>query len=236
MEKEKMDKRLLLGVAIVLIGLALLAKNFGFLSYDLNRYIFRWEMILIGLGLVFILTRSNRSTGIILVFIGGAFYASSVFDLHINIWQLLLPAVLILAGVLMIFRNKIDGDWSKTIVPNDEHHIDEVAVFGGGDRLITSQQFEGGKVTAVFGGLNYNMQKAKLAPGKNVIDVFCIFGGMKLVVPDDWTIKIRVMSLFGGFNDKRHSTVPESVPNNETQLIIKGIVLFGGGEIKSYFD
>jgi len=236
MEKEKLDKRLLLGIFVVLAGLLLLAKNFGLLSYTLHHYFFRWEMILIGLGLVFIISRSNRSTGIILLFIGSAFYISDIAGLHFNFWQLFLPALLILAGVLIIFRNKIDGSWGKKVITDDENQIDDTAIFGGGDRIVRSQHFKGGKVTAVFGGSSFDMLKARMEPGKNIIDVFCLFGGMKLIIPDDWNIKIRVMSIFGGFSDKRRIAAPEASLNQETQLIITGLVIFGGGEINSYFD
>jgi predicted membrane protein len=236
MEKDRIDKRLLLGIIIVLTGLLLLAKNFGFIGHGLQHYIFRWEMILIVLGLIFITNRSNRSTGIILLFIGGAFYVADIWNLHLNFWQLFLPSLLILAGVMIIFKDKINAPWGKTVFADDENHIDETAVFGGGDRVVRSQNFKGGKVTAVFGGLNYDMLKARLEPGQNVIDVFCLFGGMKLVIPDDWNIKIRVTSIFGGFSDKRHITSPEKPLSAETQLTITGLAIFGGGEIASYFD
>jgi len=236
MEKERVDKRMVLGIVIVLAGLLVLAKNFGVIGHGLQHYIFRWEVILIALGLVFITNRSNRTTGIILLFIGGAFYLNDIWNLHINFWQLFLPALLILAGVMIIFRDKINAPWGKTVFADDESHIDETALFGGGDRVVRSQTFKGGKVTAVFGGLNYDMLKAKLQPGQNVIDVFCLFGGMNFAIPDDWNIKIRVTSIFGGFSDKRHLTTPEKPLNPETQLVITGIAMFGGGEIASFMD
>ncbi len=236
MKNCNLDKRLLFGVFIILIGIALLARSFGFLSEELNEYFFRWEMILIGLGLVFIISRSNITTGIILLFIGTGFYVNNVLDIHFNFWQLFLPFLLILIGILIIFRHSIDTRWQKSIVPDDDNHIDETAVFGGGDRIIRSQQFEGGKVTAIFGGLNYNMLNARLAPGQNVIDVFCVFGGMTLIVPPDWNVKIRVTSIFGGFSDKNR--FKSAIEQNEatSQLLIKGLVIFGGGEIKRYID
>lgn len=135
----------------------------------------------------------------------------------------------------MIFRHRIDQSPNRRLL-SDEHIIDEIALFGGGDRVVTSQQFQGGKVTTIFGGLNYNMLKAKLAPGDNVIDVFCLFGGMKLIVPEGWPVKIRVMSIFGGFSDKHRYRVPETNLDQNAQLIIRGTAIFGGGEIKSYFD
>jgi predicted membrane protein len=137
---------------------------------------------------------------------------------------------------MIIFRHYFDRNPEKKTILDGEHMIDEVAIFGGGDRVVTSQQFQGGKVTTIFGGLNYNMLKAKLAPGENCIDVFCLFGGMKIIVPEGWTVKIRVMSLFGGFSDKHRYKIPETGTDQTAQLIIKGTVIFGGGEIKSYFD
>jgi len=132
-----------------------------------------------------------------------------------------------------MFRNKIDGSWGRTPLSDQENQIDDTAVFGGGDHLMRSQQFKGGRITAVFGGSSFDLRKAKLAPGINVIDVFCLFGGTKLIIPEDWNIKIRVTSIFGGFSDKRH-IMPETHTNEETQLVITGMAVFGGGEIKDY--
>lgn len=236
-ELRHADRRLWLGVAVILLGLLFLANNFGILEYEIRRYIFRWEVVLIFLGIVFISGRGNRTTGIILLVVGGAFYLRDFLHYSFSFWQVFWPSILILAGLLIIFRHQLDRGWGSNTVLTGDHVIDEVAIFGGGDRVVTSQEFKGGKVTTVFGGLNYNMLKAKLAPGDNYIDVFCLFGGMKLIVPEGWTVKIRVMSLFGGFSDKHRFKMPEStMDQGGSTLIIKGTVIFGGGEIKSYFD
>lgn len=230
------DHRILLGIGILLAGLLFLANNFGILDYELRRYVFRWEVILMVLGVIFILGRGNRSTGIILLVIGGAFYLRDFLHYDFNFWQIFWPGILILAGLMIIFRHQLDRGHGLNKTVSGEHIIDEVAVFGGGDRVVTSQQFQGGKVTTIFGGLNYDMMKAKLAPGENYLDVFCLFGGMKLIVPEGWTVKIRVMSLFGGFGEKLRYKLPETGVEQGSQLIIKGTVIFGGGEIKRYFD
>jgi predicted membrane protein len=231
------DHRLWLGIGIILVGLLFLANNLGILDYEIRKYIFRWEVILMALGIIFIFGRGKRSTGIILLVIGGAFYLRDFLDYSFSFWQIFWPGILILAGLMLIFRHQLDSGYhGKNSIFTGEHVIDEIAVFGGGDRVVTSQQFQGGKVTTIFGGLNYNMLKAKLAPGENYIDVFCLFGGMKLIVPEGWTVKIRVMSLFGGFSDKHRYKIPETSSDQSALLIIKGTVIFGGGEIKSYFD
>lgn len=234
-EQRHGDRRLWLGVGIILVGLLFLADNFNFLTYELREYVFRWEVFLMALGILFISGRGKRSTGIILLVIGGIFYLRDFLNLDFNFWQIFWPGILILAGVMIIFRHQFDSCSGSTRITG-ENVIDEVALFGGGDRVVNSQQFQGGKVTTVFGGLNYNMLKAKLAPGENYIDVFCLFGGMKLIVPEGWNVKIRVLSLFGGFSDKHRYKMPEAGSDQTSTLIIKGTVIFGGGEIKSYFD
>ena len=57
------------------------------------------------------------------------------------------------------------------------------------------------------------------------------------LLPEDWIVKIKVQSFFGGFNDKRNYKIKD-VNSDDTspRLIIQGTVIFGGGEIKSYPD
>lgn len=236
MEKLKYDHRIWLGVIIVIIGFLVLLDNLGIGQYSFHEYLFRWEVLLMALGLFFILGDRNRSTGIILIAVGGIFYLRDILGLSFNFWELLFPGLLILVGVMIIFRHYIDKDGPAGSQMKDEDTIDELAIFGGGDRVVTSRQFRGGKVTAVFGGLNYNLMQASLAPGKQYIDVFCLFGGVNLIAPDDWDIKIRVFSIFGGYGEKQRYLKPRTEIENRPQLIIKGTVIFGGGEIKRFHD
>jgi predicted membrane protein len=74
------------------------------------------------------------------------------------------------------------------------------------------------------------MTKVELAPGNVEIEIVAIFGGSTLVVPNDWNIKLEVFNIFGGYSDKR---IRGQVDFNKT-VIVKGVAIFGGGEIKSY--
>jgi predicted membrane protein len=115
----------------------------------------------------------------------------------------------------------------------DEDSIDDLSMFGGGQRMINSQNFKGGKVTSIFGGSQFNLKGASLAKGRNVIDVLCLFGGSKFIVPRDWDIKVEITSIFGGFSYKRN-TDPNVVYDPSKQLVFKGVVIFGGGEVQDY--
>ena len=143
--------------------------------------------------------------------------------------RLIWPMILVAFGLVLITRrtNK------QKIPPDSMDYIDDMAVFGGGDKMITSQNFRGGKLTSVFGGSKINLLRADLAKGQNVIDIFAMFGGTKLIVPAGWTVKIEVTSLFGGFSDKRPAP-PDNVIDPSKELVIKGILIFGGGDIVSF--
>ena len=67
METKHSDKRLIAGVIIVLVGAALLAVNFGVLPSNIKYYLFHWEVILIGIGLIALLTSEHKGPGIILI-------------------------------------------------------------------------------------------------------------------------------------------------------------------------
>jgi len=236
MENSQTQKRFLIGFFILAAGLVLLLGNLGILDYRIKSYLFRWEVILIGLGLIFVLSREHRGAGIVMMVVGGALYVRDFLDLNFNFWQLFWPAMLILGGILVIFRRSFDPHFEKKNLTDavDDDILDDIAVFSGTEKSILSQNFRGGKILAVFGGSTFNLCRAKLAPGTNYIDVMAVFGGTKLIVPEDWNIKINVISIFGGFTDK-HRINPRDANNKpEGELVIKGIALFGGGEIKNF--
>jgi predicted membrane protein len=111
--------------------------------------------------------------------------------------------------------------------------LDEVAVFGGSEKMIHSENFQGGKITSIFGGQKLIFTRAKLASGQNVLELFAVFGGFELVIPEDWNVKVKIMPIFGGFVDKRIAS-PQSSQQSDKELMIIGTVIFGGGEIKSF--
>ena len=95
-----------------------------------------------------------------------------------------------------------------------------------------SQNFKGGEITAIFGGIEVQLTRANISDEGAVIEMTAIFGGLKLIVPRDWVIKVEVVSIFGGFTDKRLYSSPN--PTQNKVLYIKGVTVFGGGELISY--
>jgi predicted membrane protein len=113
-----------------------------------------------------------------------------------------------------------------------EEVLDIAAVFGSVKKNIYSKNFKGGEVVCVFGGAEVNLAQANFETPQIVIDSVQIFGGAKLIIPADWTIHNEAVAIFGGIEDKRPQ--PVAIPIPEKILVLKGVVMFGGIEIKSY--
>lgn len=228
---------LLLGVVLMFLGLFLIADLADIVPWRLRDFIFTWQALLIFIGLVLISNKENKGTGVILIVIGSFFLLPRFFDVPYYWRSLFWPAMLILLGVVVIFSSRRHGRGPTNVFgggkrTSNEDWLDDVSVFGGGDRVINSQQFQGGKLTHIFGGSKVDFSRAKMAPGKNQLEVVMIFGGTKLIVPESWNVKVEVTSVFGGFSDKRVKTMV--VSESDRTLHITGVNIFGGGEIVNY--
>lgn len=227
--KKNTSAHLILGIILVLLGIAVLAEIVDAVPWSMRDIVFSWQMILIVLGVIFISGQESKSTGYILLAIGAFFILPKFFDVP-DFWRSLFwPSILILLGLLIIFGKGKRHKHIRNVSGSDDDLLDDVAVFGGSDQVMNSQNFQGGKITNIFGGAKYDMRKVVLAEGKNYLEVTMIFGGSKFIVPEDWDIKLEITSIFGGFSDKRQRTIV--VPDKSRQLVIRGVAIFGGGEI-----
>ncbi len=227
------NNRAIIGVVLVLVGLFLVMRNTGIFPDFIDHVIFSWPMLLVAIGLVMTLGASEKTSGVIVMAVGGFFLIPMIFRETFHAYNMFWPSIFIIIGVIFISskRRGWNSVASAGIVGDD--YIDYVNVFSGGERQIVSENFKGGKISAVFGGMELDLTKAKLAPGRNELEIACVFGGATFIVPDDWNISIEVTPVLGGFSDSR-KLIPGRIIDTTRQLVIKGAVVFGGGEIKSY--
>ena len=226
------NNRAIIGVILVLVGLFLVMRNTGFFPDFIDHVIFSWPMLLVTIGLVITIGSSGgKTSGIIVMAVGAFFLIPQIFRETFNV-NMFWPSIFIIIGVVFIFTKR--KGWNSVSTPQTgDDYIDYVHVFSGGERQIVSDNFRGGKVTAIFGGSEIDLTKAKLAPGVSELELACVFGGTTIIVPDDWNVKIEVVPVLGGFGDSRKLN-PGRTVDTTRQLVIKGAVVFGGGEVKSY--
>jgi predicted membrane protein len=194
-------------------------------------------MLLIVIGTIQILSHREKPIGFILVAIGVFFILPDIFYLSQDFHKMFWPAILIAIGIAIIFNSKNYKNklWGRSSFEESEYtgsiFVDELNVFGGSKRRIANQQFKGGRITNIFGGAEIDLSQSDLNEGKNTLEVICIFGGISLVVPSDWNVHVNVVSIFGEFKDKRIFIKKSDTAKGD--LIIKGMAIFGGGDIKS---
>jgi predicted membrane protein len=226
------NSRFVLGALVIIAGILLVLKNVGILPWQVTEIVFSWQMLLIVIGIVSISRKNNFVPGVILIAIGSYFLIPEFTNTPELFSKFFWGGILMLLGVMIIFRTmtyrgihnvRVDGD--------SQDYVDEVSIFGGSEKRMTTKNFRGGRITSIFGGSNLDFSDSKLAEGISELDVLSVFGGFKLIVPADWTIKIETMSVLGGITDKRSKYVDDA---SGKILIIKGISIFGGGEIKNY--
>jgi predicted membrane protein len=235
-EKNQGRSRAVIGIILLFIGVALIANQFNIIPFQIRDLLFTWQSILIIVGVVMLSRKENNFTGFILIGVGVFFLIPHMINLPFEYRGLFWPVFFVLMGILLIFRStNIFGGLGGTHIEHgfSEDYIDDLNIFGGHNRKINSMSFRGGKITSAFGGGTYDLTSAQLAPGTNVLDQITIFGGSKLIVPNEWDIKIEVVAIFGGFSDKR-GKLPIQTSVSEKRLVIKGVAIFGGGEIISY--
>ena len=231
-EGRSPNKRFGFGLVLVLLGMIFLADNLDLIPRGIARHLFDWQGILIIIGSAFLISGKNRTPGIIMISVGVFFLLPEIFDYYWFRPRIYWPLILIIVGLILIARRQQQSGYPKRTPENEMDVLDDVSIFGGSEVVIASQNFKGGKSTAIFGGSTFNMTKAALDDQGATLDVFFMFGGSTFIVPAEWKVKVDVTAIFGGFSDKRTPT--ESAAAETKKLIVTGLVLFGGGEIKSF--
>jgi predicted membrane protein len=235
--RKKRMKKITFGLLVIAAGALLLAFNAGLIDHSYKHLIFSWQMLLIGIGLINIFDRDNWVVGTILITIGSFFIAPHLVDLTPDFTKMFWPVILIIVGVMIVIKKGFGNskhqnkEWKNTTDFNlDMGYIVEKNVFGGSKNKVAPCEFKGGRIQNVFGGTELDLTQTTLAEGKNVLEIKCVFGGIGLIVPQDWVIHIETNSVMGGFVDKRRN--PPTI-GSARELYIKGDSVFGGGDIKS---
>ena len=240
MERGNSNKRFYFGVILIAIGVILILEKLNLIPESVSDLLISWQMLLVGIG-VLSLIGGNRTGGIILIVIGGFFMVPELITVPYEIRKIYWPMILVAIGVALLLRHR-DGLHKPSAgdpilnAPNDNTHntFDDFVIFGGREIFINSQAFAGGKATSIFGGMEFDLRKANMAPGGAVIDCVSVFGGCGFKIPMDWNVRNEVTTIFGAFTDKRGDTFNERYYDPAKTILIKGVSIFGGIEVKHF--
>jgi hypothetical protein len=224
--RPRVTPHLVMGLIVILVGILFTLDNVGVIeARDYLRY---WPVALIAVGGLK-LWQSRGGPGVLaaLLFIGAGMWLllESARVVTVHLWDLW-PLLLVFFGASLVWhgirgrRDRAGLDGSST--------ISGMAVLGGIHRGNNSQAFRGGDLTAVLGGCEIDLRQAAI-DGEAVLDVFAMWGGIDIRVPDGWSVSGRVVPILGGFEDKTRPPAGATAH----RLIVRGFAIMGGIEIKN---
>lgn len=231
------------GLAIIAIGTIFMLDQMGIVSAG-HIFQFFWPAILIFFGvegLVFC-SGPGRFWGSFLTLAGVVLLLSNLGYLHIR-WSMFWPLAIILWGLWILSRSLGGGSsWgTKWVRPlsigvergfaSDSPDLHTDTVFSTTNRRITSKNFRGGKVAAVFGELKIDLTEAEIEGEEAVIHLDAVFGAVEIRVPNTWVVASRGAAVFGEYADRTIHAQPPGP--GAKRLVVKGGAVFGSVVIKN---
>lgn len=232
--RERTNRRIYFGLFLIVLGMVWALERLDLIPDVVDEILISWQMLLIGIG-IFSLIGGNRTTGLILILIGGVFLIPQMLEIPYELRKIVWPMLIIGVGVIMLFRHRKEEKplFNERVTTGSTDYFDDFIIFGGREIFINSNNLLGGRTTSIFGGTEYDMRRATLSPNGAVVDCLSLFGGCNFKVPPEWTIKNEMTTIFGAFVDKRGATfAPNNTMDHSKTLIIKGFTAFGGVEVK----
>jgi len=217
--------QLLMGLFIIVVGVVFTLDNLG--MAEAERSIRYWPVGLIAIGALKVWQSRGAGAFVGLLFLvaGSWLLLESLDIVDVRFWQMW-PVLLVLFGASLVWQGIRGG---RRAVPADANDmLSALAVLGGVTRGNNSRAFKGGDLTAVMGGCEIDLRQAAIE-GEATLDVFAMWGGIEIRVPESWTVVGRVTPILGGFEDQ---TRPPQQASTQ-RLVIRGFVIMGGVEVKN---
>lgn len=231
--EQKPDKNqngFLVGVAVIFLGIIVFFRNTDFFDGTFLETVFSIPIILMLIAILIGYKNNFKTRGWIVPFIIGALLLLRRYN--IDIGQFILPIILIGVGTSIILRNKK----GRATINYDEHpgaSVDAISVdalFSSANRFVTTPNFVGGTTSSIFSGVKIDCKDANLQKDA-VLDTTVFCGSLELIVPANWIIVNEASTILGAVEDQRQRI---NLTGFEHKLILRGSVICGGIDIKSY--
>ncbi len=242
--------RLLVGLAILVVGILLLLNNLDVgIEIEIGQVLRLWPVIplILGLNWLFLSFGSSSAaqgkkiffswgqfiSALILIFIGVAFLGRNLdlFTFETRLFfNILWPVILILVGLNLLRGKSFGGGGGRFS-------------FMSGTNVGGAQpwKLESGSYFAFMGGIEMDLTCAELEEGETVLDLTAVMGGIEVKVPKDLAVIYEGSAILGGvtFKDLEDGGIigGRRIEDNITEetrkiLRIQARAFMGGVEIK----
>jgi hypothetical protein len=251
----KITGQLIIGLFVILIGVLFALDELGIAHAE--RFFQYWPVVIIVIGLVKLSQSGSDGGGLVgvtFILVGSWLLLEETGFIRISFFSLW-PMLLVLVGAYLVWQGltgrqlpqangpgtpPADDIWTggrscgtAGVAPSSTEsdgtsRMSAMAILGGVSRGNNSKTFRAADLVAIMGGCEIDLRKAAIN-GEAVIDVFAIWGGIEIRVPEDWTVVSQVTPLLGGVDDKTRP--PQGATAH--RLTLRGVAIMGGVEIKN---
>jgi predicted membrane protein len=255
----RITPQLIVGLLIIFVGVVFTLDELGIApAVSYLRY-WPLALIAIGvLKMLQARDGGGAFAGLLFAIVGVWLQAEELDIIHIRIWEVW-PLALVIFGGYLVWQGLAGRDapreahpaattfperdqasppssqpasqWASETsqrVADANSTLSAMAILGGVSRGNNSRSFRGADLLAIMGGLQIDLRQAAIH-GEAVMDVFVMWGGVEIRVPEDWTVSSRIVPLMAGVEDKTRP--PQGASTH--RLVLRGFALMGGVEIKN---
>ena len=221
----RLTPQLVFGLLVTAAGVLFTLDNLGILHAE--NYMRFWPAGLVAVGLLK-LWQSRRGAGAIagtfFVVVGAWMLLDELTPLHVDVRDFW-PLLLVFFGSYLVWQG-LSVRASPPVLEGGSM-VSAMAILGAVSRGSNVRHFRGGDLTAIMGGCELDLRHASLEDDV-VIDVFALWGGIEIRVPEEWTIDSQILPILGGVEEKTRRP-PASGP----RVTLRGFAIMSGVEIKN---
>jgi hypothetical protein len=222
----RLTPQLVIGVLVIAAGTLMTFDNLGLVHAE--EYIRFWPASLIGVGVLKLLQSreglGGGFGGFVFTVVGTWLLLEQSAVVTLSFWDMW-PTLLVFFGGFLVWQG-LSAPRVRPVATDLVNTVRATAVLGGLVQGSHSPAFRGGQVTAIMGGCEIDLRRAAI-DGEAVVELFALWGGIEIRVPDDWSVVSQIVPVLGGVEDK--TSPPQGAARH--RLILRGFVIMAGVEI-----
>lgn len=229
----KKTSKIILGLILIGLGILFLGNSMSWWFIgDIDGW---WTLFIIVPALIAMVNDGPRPSNCTFLLLGAALFMRSNGWLTFNIWYVVIAAFLIMTGLSIIFGTSskryqfhgVSPDPQVFTTSQDSANYTNVStVFGECNRVIVSDDYQGGKASSVFGTVSLDLRQAKI--GKDIgMTLETTFGTIRVILPEGIRLNVNGTPFLGSVNVRQNRVESPDAP----MVFLSCSVAFGNIEI-----